>query len=784
MSQEVYEAAIHYTKTLGWLVHPVRPRDKAPIPHDWAKRTEPLTDEELKGYFENGENNIGVLCGVASNLTVIDFDDMLFYDDIIKGMDTSNWLSSTRGKEGEKGGRGHLFFKHEPELVQRMGRKLGKRDKARGIEPAQLLGIDILSGNMNGGGSNVVIAPSIHPSGNKYRFSRDIAGKEDIPAFPRELKERLQHFIAIEEELYKSILTSRQWIKEIIARGDKESIFHGGNGRLLMIALVAELKKNGLSDDGIHFLSKVIYRGGYDARRTEQELKHVKPTPWTSKRLCEEFAEFCNSENTGRGDRVEERPKAQTPIVTCDNEEFVSLGRVNENGSVTLLLRSIAEYLTDKYKPIFYGERLYIYDVDEGIYQEGEGVLRSKYAEIAKSWNIESGIKRSCEEVLNWVQDTCRYYENPFNNFEGLIPVKNGVLKVDYKTGCMELLPHSHTYKFKYKIQIDYIPVAPDTIHEEMIKRYVDEEFINTLYQIPAQAIRQVSCDPFKKAYMLQGEPNAGKSTYLELIKTLFGIGVISGESLQHLGESYFAKASLEGKLLNIYDDVSEIPMRDTGIFKTLTGIKTHSIERKGKQAYTGIISAVHVYTCNVPPSFDSRVKKDTAFWDRWEYVKFPYVFEKDENFTRRMFTRENLAGFLNRVLKMVIEIYNNGLKVNSTAGEVRLLWSLASDPIHQYIKDTIDPNKPGVYVRKAEFMNCVQRYCIANGVDMEKLPKSLTGFTQAIDKYEIFPEKKTNAKTGVREECYSIPGGFVSYSGFVPELIPVKTEQAKIGQC
>lgn len=65
-----------YYKSLGWSVIPlspwskIPPKDFSPIPY----RDRYATDQELEAWFENTDNNIGIVTGKLSNLLVIDLD--------------------------------------------------------------------------------------------------------------------------------------------------------------------------------------------------------------------------------------------------------------------------------------------------------------------------------------------------------------------------------------------------------------------------------------------------------------------------------------------------------------------------------------------------------------------------------------------------------------------------------------------------------------------------------------------------------------------------------------
>jgi phage/plasmid-associated DNA primase len=248
----------------------------------------------------------------------------------------------------------------------------------------------------------------------------------------------------------------------------------------------------------------------------------------------------------------------------------------------------------------------------------------------------------------------------------------------------------------------------------------------------------------FKKAYLLQGDAHAGKSTFLVLLIRTLGEAIISDVSLQALVSDRFAMADLEGKLLNCYDDLADIPLKEGGIFKTVTGKYLHRIQRKGQQAYNAIIKAVHVYTCNMAPTFSDSIANDTAFWERWEFINFTNLFELDPYFYDRVFTPENLSGFFNNVIKTAMEMQKKGrLLIDSAAGEVREKWQSNADPLFKFIEGQFNKEATKtIYLDKTKFLHAYTKYCHDKGVDPVKIPCTVTMFTKLLFKYEIMTKQ------------------------------------------
>ena len=57
-----------------------------------------------------------------------------------------------------------------------------------------------------------------------------------------------------------------------------------------------------------------------------------------------------------------------------------------------------------------------------------------------------------------------------------------------------------------------------------------------------------------------------------------------------------------------------------------------------------GKIPCVYAFTCNRPPTITQKVRTDSAFWERWNYIVFPYSFDVDGMFYEKTFTPELLS--------------------------------------------------------------------------------------------------------------------------------------------
>ena len=450
--------------------------------------------------------------------------------------------------------------------------------------------------------------------------------------------------------------------------------------------------------------------------------------------------EAARSENVRETHRREQEAKAAASA----KARFDSFYSVNtKTGAVSLHYSDIADYIAETLHAVTYRGMIYVYDQALGIHRLNDNDVEQMTQDIAERCGFTGRITTAKREVLSYVsaKDVRRDY--PFNRCPG-IPCANGVVVVDYVTGERLLVPHQPENLYTYQLPVAFDPEARADEIDAVIASWVDEDARPTLYQIPAQALLQatVASKPYKKSYIIHGDTNAAKSSYLELLRRVFGDGNTSRVMLQRIGQDRFCLAGMEGKLFNIYDDLDDVPMQNSTVLKTLTGFDMHDVEKKGIDSYRAKIFAVHVYTCNRPPETPERVQNDAAFWERWEYVTFPNYFAVDPGWYDRVLTPKNCSAFLNRVLDYAIEIMDRGgLVVKSNAYDVRDRWKTNSDPIYKFVTENMDRNETG-HVLKQEMYDAFLAFAHVESVSESKIPLTLDMFAQAIFKYGFSPAR------------------------------------------
>ena len=300
-----------------------------------------------------------------------------------------------------------------------------------------------------------------------------------------------------------------------------------------------------------------------------------------------------------------------------------------------------------------------------------------------------------------------------------------------------------------WSFEFPYDPLAPTLPVQEVLESWVGVEDAKKLIDIPALALLQMSMTaPFKLNYLMVGPADAGKSSYIDFLQLFFGRDRCGEVPLQQIG-ARFTNAQLEGKLLNLFDDLTEKEFSNLGNFKKLTGRFHHPIEKKGESSYEGLIRCIHLFSCNKVPEVN--ITDDDAFFSRWQPIIFPNHFERKPGWVKKTFTQEFLSGFANLVLNKYVNILKEGIVSDFTADEVREFWMRESSPEYSFVMDKLEMGM-GYTIPSEECYGLYKDWMIGKGYSASKL-KNNVHFGKAMARLLI--KSGSENANGIRYEVY-----------------------------
>lgn len=187
-------------------------------------------------------------------------------------------------------------------------------------------------------------------------------------------------------------------------------------------------------------------------------------------------------------------------------------------------------------------------------------------------------------------------------NPQGFSNWENGIL--DHST--LEISPHragvpTPEKMFLYKIPFTFDPQATCPKTDQLLLDLVqgDQELSDLLFMFIGYLL--TPGQPWKKALILLGDNNNGKSTIIRLIELLVGGMNHTSVSLEEIMKDKFLSFNLVGKLVNTVSEIGG-STPDLDNFRKIIGGDAISVQKKGVQGRVARISAKFMMSTNELP--------------------------------------------------------------------------------------------------------------------------------------------------------------------------------------
>lgn len=278
------------------------------------------------------------------------------------------------------------------------------------------------------------------------------------------------------------------------------------------------------------------------------------------------------------------------------------------------LFDKFATFLKNNNHIIKINGQLHIYH--DGIYIDGNKYIEAEMIKYIPNLNRS---KRS--EVLTYLELLVDESSDLSN--AKYIAFKNGIYNIDTD----EFMDFSPEYVITNKINYDYIPEAYSETTDHVLDKLscYDQDIRLLLEEVIGYVMYRRN--ELRKAFILLGDKANGKSTYLDMIKTMLGDDNTSALDLGELGDR-FKTAELFGKLANIGDDIGDDFIPNPAVFKKLTSGDRLNAERKGQDPFDFNNYAKFLFSANNIP----RIKdKSGAVLSRLIIIPFNATFSKSD---------------------------------------------------------------------------------------------------------------------------------------------------------
>lgn len=580
------------------VLHPLKARDKVPLIPGWQKlQGTPfsMANEIKKGC------NIGLVCGKASNITAIDLDSLLFQDEMFKGITELNTLRSRRTE-----GRGHIYFKYNPNLPASKHHNLG---------------IEVMSD-----GNNIVIPPSIHPSGDVYKWN-DI--NAPIIEMPKLIEDNLKTLFNTEMELKQTLAKCRHCFKSLLT--SKPSI-SGGDGHEYMLAISADIKANGGTEDQIIMLAKVLYGDKYDRELTLKEWRSVNASmTWSCDTLRAKLPSYINLEECAK----------------CQKANKFKQKVSKNNGAFDYIDRIIAS------NPIYYDKSCQFWMWVNGCYVpiDKTDLLLTILKDVCDPSIIMKEFKGELIEAAKLRGRDANIKPVP-NTW---IHTKSGVY--DLKTQIR--FAASPEYFFTRPINHNIGDNTDTPLIDKLLGDW-SQENKQMLYELLAYCM--IDDYPIHRMFLLFGSGRNGKSQFLELVSRFVGIDNTTSTELEKIMDSRFEASKLYRKKVALIGETNFAAIKSSDRIKKITGHDLLTAEFKGKDPFDFQNTAkILIATNSIPETLD----KTEAFHSRCIIIEFKNRFDEGKSIIDTIPEHE-----YENLLAKCLSILPNLLSIGKFSGE------------------------------------------------------------------------------------------------------------------
>ena len=303
-------------------------------------------------------------------------------------------------------------------------------------------------------------------------------------------------------------------------------------------------------------------------------------------------------------------------------------------------------------KPVFYNGKVFLHDVfgrymknefhikringqlhvyDNGIYKSGYRFIENKMIELIPALKANSRT-----EVLKFLEIITP--EETYTSDANLIAFRNGVYDLSTDT----LLPFSPEHIITNMIPWDYNPSAYSELCDKTLNKIsCDDDTVRALLE-ECVGYCLYRRNERKKAFILTGSGNNGKSTFLDCVKALLGEDNISALDLKEIGDR-FSTSMMFGKLANIGDDIGDdfLMGSQVAMFKKVVAGNRIKAERKGQDPFEFNPYTKLLFSANEIP----RMKDKTgAVLNRLIIIPFSATFSKSTAISSKPSSRAVLA--------------------------------------------------------------------------------------------------------------------------------------------
>jgi len=297
-------------------------------------------------------------------------------------------------------------------------------------------------------------------------------------------------------------------------------------------------------------------------------------------------------------------------------------------------------------------------------------------------------------EVQDQLKARVRAQEEVFGGGpNGWIATRSGLVNLE-SGEYRDIEPGDHV---RWQLGTEYDPSAECPEWKAFLGDVAEPDDIPMLQEFVGYCLHHWGL-PYKKALIIFGPTDAGKSVFLDVVRALFGghgSSATSSTSVQYLANERWGPARLVNTAVNIRNDLDSSTIENTGKVKELIAGDALDAERKKKPVFKFSPTSKHMFAANRAPD---RNVDDEAFWNRWLTVMFPESVprhEQDPELQDRLLAE--LPGILNWAIEGYRRLTEQGAFTNEPLPfKNREKWERFGNSIEQWLNEFTEEQSDG----------------------------------------------------------------------------------------
>ena len=368
------------------------------------------------------------------------------------------------------------------------------------------------------------------------------------------------------------------------------------------------------------------------------------------------------------------------------NAEWV---KYDKNGTRRLLHDVLGDVLINEHHIVHYptmDSSLYFYNASTGCYVED---ARGKYIESLIREKQRDAKQNFIREVRYYLEQTAAVIPSTSQTHIAL-----GNCLWNFTTNePVEFTPNEFVIS---KIPTNYNKTASSDFVDTFLNKITQghEPSKQNLIELLANVVYPTVL--IDRMWFLYGaSAGNGKSTFLSMLTNTFSPdhNRISSVPPKKLAANNFAASDMYGKIANLVDDLPDEYIEDAGALKSIVSGQAITIERKGKDGFSGVITAPLIFGSNHFPRFREH---GNSIMRRMMIIPFNHNFMSDsealpayevDNMLRSDEVREYVLKLALEGVKQVKD--NKGKPTPNKLVEGALnSFETSNDPLGTYLKD------------------------------------------------------------------------------------------------